>query len=485
MRYWIVAGIVVVVIAGWLWLPLGNNQAEIRYQTQTITAGDIESVVNTAGSTKAVVTVEVGTEISGLITQLMADFNDDVTQGQIIARLDDRTYIAKVRQAEADVVMAKASLAQQQATLTKSRAELSRAERAHQRQQELMRQKLTNQSDLDDAQANYETAKAQITLSQAQIQSAEAQLLQREAQLEQAQLDLDRTTIRSPVNGTVIDRQVDIGQTVAASLSAPTLFTIAQDLSQMQIEADVDEADIGKVQQGQQVRFQVDAYPDRQFRGEVAQVRKAATSESNVVTYKVIISAPNNQQLLLPGMTANLNIIRGQKQDILRVPNSALRFRPAGASNTSGSNRPQGNMPDMAGELVKELQLSSDKAAKVRQLYQEMSRNMQAMRSQMNDGPPMGEPRQQFQQQRQKLDNELQLVLSEEEFSRYKALNENRRQQRQGNQGTAAQVWILDAQQQPQAVNIRTGLSNDEYSEVLSGELQSGMAVIVRAVRAE
>ncbi|MDX3773791.1 efflux RND transporter periplasmic adaptor subunit [Chromatiaceae bacterium AAb-1] len=486
MRYGVITGVILLCVAAWWFLPLGESAATIRYQTQQVATGDIESVVNTAGTTKAVVTVEVGTEISGLITELHVDFNDDVVQGQIIAKLDDRTYIAKVRQAEADVVMAKASVAQQQATLAKSEAELTRTERAYLRQQELMRQKLTNQSDLDDAFATYQSAKAQINLSNAQISSAEAQLLQREAQLEQAQLDLDRTTIRSPVNGTVIDRQVDIGQTVAASLSAPTLFTIAQDLSQMQIEADVDEADIGKVQQGQQVRFQVDAYPDRHFRGEVAQVRKAATNVSNVVTYKVIINAPNQQQLLLPGMTANMNIIRGQKNDILRVPNAALRFRPAGMSSASAAAGSRMAQPDMAAELIKALELPADKTGKVQQLYRDFAQNLQHMRNQTNNTPG-SDQRQGLQQQRQKLENELQLVLSEEEYQRYKAFNETRRNQRQQGetQGTAAQVWILDQKQQPKAVNIRVGLSNDEYSEVISGELKTGDAVIVRAVRAE
>ena len=482
MRYWISAFILLVIaVIAWQWQQPAAER--INYQTQAIAKGDIESVVNTAGTTRAVVTVEVGTEVSGLITELLVDFNDDVSQGQLIARLDDRTYIAKLRQSEADVAMAKASVAQQKANLQKAETDLNKTARAYQRQQELMARKLNNQTDLDNALADYENAQAQINLVKAQVSSAEAQLLQREAQLDQAKLDLDRTQIRSPVNGVVIDRQVDIGQTVAASLSAPTLFTIAQDLRQMQIEADVDEADIGKLAEGQSVRFQVDAYPNRQFLGTVSQVRKAATNVSNVVTYKVIIDAPNQQQLLLPCMTANVNVIRGQQTDVLRVPNAALRFRPAGV-NTS-ANTPAA--PDMAAELIKELNLTGDKASSVRKLYADFSKALQQARAN-NSNNPMSDMRQQMQQLRQKLSNDLQMVLSAEEFQRYSELSAQRRPNRQGGpaeQGTPAQVWILDAKQQPQLINIRVGLSNDEYSELISGDLQAGDKVIVRAVRVD
>jgi HlyD family secretion protein len=478
VRYWI-SVIVIVVVVALFWRSNSSVENAIVYQTQPLAKGDIESVVNTAGTTKAVVTVEVGTEVSGLITELYVDFNADVTQGQAIAQLDNRSYVARLRQAQADVVMAQASLAQQRATLLKSEVELARAEQAFKRQTQLMQQKLTNQSELDDAKAAFDTAKAQISLSDAQIQSAQAQLLQREAQQEQAQLDLDRTTIRSPVNGTVIDRQVDIGQTVAASLSAPTLFTIAQDLSQMQIEADVDEADIGKVQQGQQVRFQVDAYPDRQFRGEVAQVRKAATNTNNVVTYKVIINAPNQQQLLLPGMTANLNIVRGQQANVTRVPNMALRFKPSGV-NAATTDR-----PDPAKMLINTLQLTGNTAAKVQKLYASFAENMQQARQQ-NDGSPMTDMRQIMNRERQKLQNELQQVLNAEQYQQFLQLNEQRRAGRNAEKnGTAAQLWRIDGNGQPELVNIRVGLSNDEYSELLSDELRAGDKVIVRAVRAE
>lgn len=487
MRNWIIIGIIVAAGLGWYLFPSGNSGQQIRYQTQPVAPGDIESVVNTAGTTKAVVTVEVGTEVSGLITELYVDFNDDVTQGQAIAKLDDRTYVVQLRQAEADVTMSQANLAQQQSNLVKGKSELLKNERAYKRQQELMRQGLTNQTELDNALSNYEVSEAQIVQYEAQIKSAEAQLLQRKAQLEQAELNLSKTTIYSPVNGTVIDRQVDIGQTVAASLSAPTLFTIAQDLSEMQIEADVDEADIGKVQQGQQVRFQVDAHPDRQFRGTVSQVRKAATTVSNVVTYKVIIDAPNQQQLLLPGMTANLNIIRGLKTDVLRVPNAALRFRPAGTSTTTAPGGPQ----DRSAELIEQLQLDSTKAAQVRKVFADASKSFQEARAQSNTagpgpaGPGANSPAQLV---RQKLNNELQQILSAEQYAKYQETENTRRPRSRtdnADQGTPAQVWILDSNNQPKQVNIRTGLSNDDFTEVLTGDLKEGDAVIVRAARVE
>ncbi|SEA59867.1 efflux RND transporter periplasmic adaptor subunit [Alkalimonas amylolytica] len=484
MRYWISAAVVVAVVV-FLWWPSSSSE-RLVYQTQPLSRGDIESVVNTAGTTRAVVTVEVGSEVSGLITAIYVDFNADVEQGQLIARLDDRSFQARVRQAEADILMSEANVAQQAANVTKAEAELSRLERAYQRQLQLMQQNLTNQTEVDNALANFEVAKAQILVSQAQLQSAKAQLTQRQAQLEQHQLDLARTQIRSPVNGTVIDRQVDVGQTVAASLSAPTLFTIAQDLSQMQIEADVDEADIGKIEAGQQVRFQVDAHPDRQFQGVVSQVRKAATNVANVVTYKVIIDAPNRQQLLLPGMTANLNFIIGQQQDVQRVPNAALRFRPAGAQQS-------GQQPaDRTAELLRQLDLPADKERQVRRMLQEFNQNLQQLRSQQSQlsqqrAGPMSNPRQAFQQARQALTNELRLVLSEDEFSRYQHLMAEQRQQTQGRgeQGRMAEVWVLNARQEPELRRVRVGLANDEFTELLSGELGEQEQVIVRAVRTE
>ena len=312
------------------WYLNGNTAGNdgVSFQTSPLTRGKIESIVNTAGTLSPVVTVDVGSEISGLVFELNADFNSEVKKGEVIARIDDRTIRARVKQSEADLASSKASLEQQRANLTKAEADLILANAELKRQQELRTRELNSQVDLDQATANAQNAAADLELSEAQIISATATILQREAQLEQSQLDLERTYIRSPVDGTVIDRQVDIGQTVAASLSAPILFQIAQDLTKMQIEADVDEADIGSISEGLPVRFSVDAFPENSFTGEVTQVRKASTVTNNVVTYKVIITADNERQLLLPGMTANVNIILGEKEDALRVANGALRFNP-------------------------------------------------------------------------------------------------------------------------------------------------------------
>lgn len=328
-----IAGIAIIGAIYWLYPNEQSSDAINGYQTKALSTGDIVSLVNASGTLSPVVTVEVGSELSGLVSELNADYNSEVTRGQIIARIDDRTIRARLKQNEADLAASNASLTQQKANRLKAKADLKLAKSEYARQKELRVKGLSSQSDLDKAEATFLIAEAQLELSYSQITAAEATVLQRKAQVEQTRLDLERTYIRSPVNGTVIDRQVDVGQTVAASFSAPVLFQIAQDLTKMQIETDVDEADIGKVAEGLPVRFSVDAFPDRHFTGEITQVRKASTVTSNVVTYKVIISAGNPEQKLLPGMTANVDIILDEKNQVLRVDNSALRFSPLDTKN--------------------------------------------------------------------------------------------------------------------------------------------------------
>ncbi|HKW92921.1 MAG TPA: efflux RND transporter periplasmic adaptor subunit [Methylomirabilota bacterium] len=346
------------------------------FRTVTVTRGPLTAAVSATGTLNAVITVQVGSQVSGQIRELYADFNSQVQKDQVIARIDPDTFEAKVNQTKAQVEAARASVLNQQAAVEKTRADLenSRAALAAARAQsaksqvtvvdsrrtlgrnrDLRQRGLIAQADEDTAQAAYDSAVAQSEASKAQeeaqvsavraaeaqlkvadamLQNAKAQVAQNEAAQRQAQVDLDHTYIRAPVHGVVVGRNVDVGQTVAASLQAPTLFTIAQDLRNMQVDTNVDEADVGRVKVGQSATFTVDSFPGRTFTGEVVQIRKAPLVVQNVVTYDVVVSAKNSEQRLLPGMTANVRIVIEQKESVLQVPNAALRFRPAGVEST-------------------------------------------------------------------------------------------------------------------------------------------------------
>lgn len=295
---------------------LRDKEDEIKYRTEKAARGDIISTVTATGTVNAVTTVLVGTQVSGTIKNIYADFNSPVKKGQVIALIDTATLEAQVSQARANLLSAKANL-------DKSEAALFDAKRTMERNKELLSKNFISRSELDTAETNYETAKAQVGVSSAQIAQAEAAL-------KIAETNLGYTKIVSPVDGVVISRNVDIGQTVAASFQTPTLFTIAQDLTKMQIDTSVDEGDIGNVIDGQEVEFTVDAYPDIIFRGKVSQVRNSPVVVQNVVTYDVVIKVDNPELKLKPGMTANVSIVLQSKKDILRIPNAALRFSPDG-----------------------------------------------------------------------------------------------------------------------------------------------------------
>jgi len=470
-----------------------TETAVAGYQTTALSIGKIESLVNSAGTLNPVVTVEVGTEISGLIVELFADFNSEVEAGQVIARIDDQTLQAQLRQNEANLSSARANLEQQNANLKIAQANLKLNLAAYERQRDLNAKGLNSRADLEAAETTYISSEAQIALAKAQVSSAKANILQSEAQLEQNNVNLERTFIRSPVTGTVIDRQVDVGQTVAASLSAPILFQIAQDLTQMQIEADVDEADIGKISEGQAVRFTVDAFPDNNFTGAVTQVRKASTITSNVVTYTVIIGANNPDQKLLPGMTANVDIILGEKDDVLRVENSALRFTPA---NTDIQSQRAG--PDFTtgvSTAMDEMDLSDDQKKAVLDAVKALQESIARARA-SGEG---GNPQTVISQARSKMNSALAAVLSEKQLEALSSsLPGNGRGNGGGNGGgrptggrqgggqnaetTPGTLWVLE-DDVPVAMRVRIGLSDDRYSEVLSRDLSEGNEVILRAQR--
>ena len=285
--------------------------------TAAVTRGDIVSQIASTGTLEAVTTVEVGTQVSGSIQELNADFNSIVKKGQIIARLDPSQFQTQVDSAKANL---NASIAAEQGAQVNLDDATVKAVRAR----DLAGKQLIAPTDLDTAEVAVKSAAAQVA-------SARAQVSQAKAALTQAQVNLEKTVIAAPIDGIVIDRSVDVGQTVAASLQAPTLFTLAADLTEMQVHANIDESDLGDVHQGQDVSFRVDAYPTKAFKGTVTQVRLNPVVSSNVVTYSAIIAAPNLNLELKPGMTANITINVGRRDDVLRVPTAALKFRPTEA----------------------------------------------------------------------------------------------------------------------------------------------------------
>jgi HlyD family secretion protein len=307
--------------------------------------------VSATGTLNPVVSVQVGSQVSGQITEILVDFNSPVKAGQLIARIDPNTFTQRVRQAEADMDAARATLAVQQAQIAQAQASLLDAQRDFTRKEQLVEKKFISAAERDKAQTTLDAATAALQLAQAQLLNGQAQVRQRQALLVQAQVDLQRTSIRSPVDGVVVKRSVDTGQTVAASLQSPELFIIARNLTDMQVETSVDEADVGRIQPGQQTSFTVDAFPGRRFTGEVRQVRKAASIVSNVVSYTVVISAANPELILLPGMTANVRIVTAHKDNALKVANAALRFRPAGLKETPANSRDANVAPNAPGAV--------------------------------------------------------------------------------------------------------------------------------------
>ena len=305
--------IVAAAAVGLFFLIGSRRKPEPKYRTAAVDKGDITQTVTATGALSAVTTVKVGSQVSGIISKLSVDFNSKVKKGDLLAELDPTPFQEKVN-ANA-------------AALEKAQVEMRNAGVSLERQKALRAQGLTPQADFDAAQANFDSARASVA--------------QAAAALKQARTDLSYTKIVAPIDGVVVDRQYDVGQTVAASFQAPTLFTIAQDLTKMQVSADVSESDIGRVRVGEPVRFTVDAYPEREFRGKVSQMRLNATVNQNVVTYPVIVEVSNPDLMLRPTMTANVTIDVATVRDVLRVPNAALRWKPEGAAAGAAGSPPE------------------------------------------------------------------------------------------------------------------------------------------------
>jgi HlyD family secretion protein len=323
----IISAIIIIIAIGVFFLFRGKNN-EPKFRTEKVVKGDIEMAVTATGTVNPVTTVLVGTQVSGTIKNIYVDFNSPVKKGQLIAQIDTALFDAQVNQARANLFSAKANLEKAEATLVD-------AKRTMDRNKELFAKNLIARSDLDTAETNNETAKASVS-------AAKSQVAQTDAALSLAETNLYYTKIVSPVDGIVVSRNVDVGQTVAASFQTPTLFSIAQDLTKMQIDTNVAEADIGNVRVGQDVEFTVDAYSDTTFKGKVWQVRNAPITVQNVVTYDVVIQVANPDLKLKPGMTANVSIIISIKKDVMKISNTALRFKPAEKSKTTAQQKGTG-----------------------------------------------------------------------------------------------------------------------------------------------
>lgn len=497
---WILLALVVAAAAGgaWWWWQR-DASAAVSYRTAKIERGPLQAVVSASGTVTPVSQVQVGSQVSGQIKELFVDFNSEVKQGQLIARLDPETFEYRLRQAGADVEAARASVLTAQANVQSALAQVSRAQvelAEAQRDLEcklgLVAQNFISPAEADTARAKAATlaeslkaAQAQVDVARAQARNAEAIVTQREAQLAQARVDVERTQIRSPVDGIVIKRSIEVGQTVAASLQAPELFVIARNLSDMQVEVSIDEADISRVRLGQKAGFTIDAFPGRTFEGTVRQIRKAATSAQNVVTYTVVVGFANPGSLLLPGMTANVRVITDTREAALKVPNAALRVRIAGveppqgaspaasaagsapstpappdgsAAPAAGAAGAGGPLAELRGRLVAGLGLTPEQLQKVDAIFAAARPRFAELRSLPED--ERGKAR-----ERIVADVRAQIAeqLTPEQKTKYAALAA----EMAGRQTTRGRLYLLADDGKPRAYHVRLGISDGVSTELV------------------
>ncbi len=443
---WVAAFVLVVAAGGAVWWTQRAASDAVQYRTAKIERGNLQATVASSGAVNPVALVTVGTQVSGQVRDLLVDFNSEVKAGQLLAQIDPETFEYRLRSAQADVDAARASVATAQANqlaaltqVSRAQVDLIEAQRDLDRKLSLVEKQFIAQSEADKARALVNTSQealkavqAQVGVAQAGVKSAQAGVAQREAAMAQARIDLARTRITSPVNGIVIKRSIERGQTVAASLQAPELFIIAQNLRDMQVEAAIDESDVGRLRTGQKASFTVDAYPGQTFEGEIRQVRKAASNVANVVTYVAVVGFSNPDGKLLPGMTANVRVVTEERADVLKVPNSALRMRIAGvepaerakAPGMAASGAAAANPPALASSAAGERVANGHKPRPA------------------GDAPAAGRA------------------------------------------GARGRIFVTDADGKPKALNVRLGVSDGSMTELLLGphaaaELQEGADVIV------
>ena len=476
---YLLTALVVIVAAFAGWQLLKPKAPKDPYRTEAVTRGDITKSVSASGSLQALVTVDVGSQISGQILQVFVDFNDQVRKGQVLATLDPQTYVSRLRQGQAEIVAQQAQVAQADAKVAEARA-------AYNRSKALFDQGIV-------APAALETALATLKSAQASAQAARAGVTQSRAALASTQTDLGRTKIVSPIDGVVINRSIEPGNTVAASLSAPVLFQIAQDLSKLEVKITVDEADIGQVSEGQTVRFTVDAFPDDTYSGVVTQVRKQPETSSNVVAYVVIAQADNPGGKLMPGMTANADIVLERRANVLKVPAAALRWtppdqqaqtaRPGGAAMGPGGGQRQGGAQGggarqgggmMLARIVEQLDLDSSQQKKAEAIFAEARAKAQTAAS----GDPQAR-RQATRAAMQAAMAKLEPILKPAQKEKLVALRA--RMAAGGGRGpggfTSGVVYVL-RDDKPIAVPVRVGATDGSFTQVV-GDIKVGDLVII------
>jgi len=506
-KYLIAIVVIIIILVGgyFIYQSMDQKGANQKFRFAKVERGDIAFVVTATGTINPVITVLVGSQVSGTIKALYADYNSRVKEGQVIAQIDPAIFEAQVEQGRANVLNAQANQLNAQSNLENAKANLVKAEvavvdtkRTLDRNRPLLERNVIAQATLDTAQANYDTAVAQREVAKAQVESAKSQVESSKAQVEQAkatlkvaETNLRYTTIRSPVNGTVISRNVDVGQTVAASLQAPTLFTIAKDLTQMQVDTNVSEADVGRVEVGQGAIFTVDAYPEKTFRGKVSEIRNAPITVQNVVTYDVVIQVDNKDLKLKPGMTANVSVQIEHKEGILKLPNAALRFRPEFAKaalsdgfgkKNEGSQKREATADrgtsgqQWSGKLVERLteglNLTPEQQSKVEMVLKSSRHEIQEIREK-------SKPEEAGKKIQSLLRQKIMGVLTEEQRHKYLELVQSSSHEEQRRTG---RVWILSPEGKPIPISIVLGITDGTFSEVMSRDLREGIEVIVEEI---
>lgn len=480
---WIVLALLAVVLLGFAGRQMfKSKEPKDPYRLAAVEQGAITKSVSASGTLQALVTVEVGSQISGQITKVLVDFNDQVKAGQVMAILDPQTYQSRVAQNRADIAAGQAAVRQAQAQAVQAQADYNR-------KKTLVAKGVYSPSTLDLSEAAYKSATANV-------QATRARVVQSQATLRSTEVDLARTRIIAPIDGLVVDRQIEPGQTVAASLQAPVLFRIAQDLSKVEVKISVDEADIGQVQEGQAVKFTVDAFPDDNYAGIVTQVRKQPVTEQNVVAYTVMAEADNPRGKLLPGMTANADIVILQKPQVLKVPASALRWTPPSANAQAqpqrggsgggpmivtgpppGGGQRQGAQRGLVGgqRLIQQLDLTAEQQKTWAPIEADLRAKMAATFS--SAGGDREAIRQKIRQNMDEALARLQPILTAEQKQKLAALRATMAEGRADRAGFTAGVVYVLRDRKPTPVAVRVGVTDGSFTEI-RGPLKPGDQVI-------